>query len=65
MVELSTPVKSWKFLRKLILQSKGCRFNSCPFHFYFLEYLFSCAKMYQIFTSSFSTKQECRGPVSS
>ena len=34
MVELSTPVKSWKFLRKQKLQSKGCRFNSCPFHFF-------------------------------
>ena len=32
MVELSTPIKSWIF-HGIRLQSKGCRFNSCPFHF--------------------------------
>ena len=31
MVELSTPVRFW-FLEETGLQSKGCRFNSCPFH---------------------------------
>ena len=29
MVELSTPVKVWINRN---WQSKGCRFNSCPFH---------------------------------
>ena len=31
MVELSTPVKSWNSWN---WQSKGCRFNSCPFQTY-------------------------------
>ena len=35
MVELSTPVKSWNFQGNSRLQSKGCRFNSCPFHIIF------------------------------
>lgn len=34
MVELSTPIKSWKF-HGIRLQSKGCRFNSCPFQLIF------------------------------
>ena len=37
MVELSTPVKLWDFPRNSRLQSKGCRFNSCPFHLYFFS----------------------------
>ena len=40
MVELSTPIKSWKF-HGIRLQSKGCRFNSCPFHFINLIFFFS------------------------
>ena len=40
MVELSTPVKLWDFPRNSRLQSKGCRFNSCPFHLYFFIFFF-------------------------
>ena len=38
MVELSTPVRFW-FPKETGLQSKGCRFNSCPFHSF--SHLFS------------------------
>ena len=41
MVELSTPIKSWKF-HGIRLQSKGCRFNSCPFHFLYFELVIEC-----------------------
>ena len=60
MVELSTPVKSWNYRN---WQSKGCRFNSCPFHCFFSSFIDNNSKITQCRKNVTATRAKWTAPL--